>query len=154
MKTFVALPLIGLLLAGPAFAANPSTGGGVPLGLRLLFVAVDRNADGRIDDAEADQFVDRMFGAADSNADGRVSLAEALALQEKLAPGPQGRKDVTATFKRLDANRDGALDGREANKAAVAHFAFLDTDKDGAITLADLAGRDLTAPSLGTLSAR
>lgn len=149
-----ALPLLGLLIAAPAFAANPPPGGGVPLGLRLLFVAVDRNADGRIDDAEADQFVDRLFGAADTNADGRVSLAEALAMQDKLAPGAQNKKQLSAQFKRLDLNRDGALDGREANKAALAHFAFLDTDKDGAVTLTDLAGRDLTAPDLGTLSAR
>ncbi|PWR25986.1 EF-hand domain-containing protein [Zavarzinia aquatilis] len=149
-----ALPLLGFLLATPALAANPPPGGSVPLGLRLLFVAVDRNADGRIDDAEADQFVDRLFAAADTNGDARVSLAEALALQEKLAPGAQSRKQVSAQFKRLDLNRDGVLDGREANKAALAHFAFLDTDKDGAVTLADLAGRDLTAPDLGTLSAR
>lgn len=149
-----ALPLLGLLFATPALAANPPPGGGVPLGLRLLFVAVDRNADGRIDDAEADQFVDRLFATADTNGDARVSLAEALALQEKLAPGASGRKQVTAQFRRLDLDRDGGLDGREANKAALAHFAFLDTDKDGAVTLADLAGRDLTAPDLGTLSAR
>lgn len=149
-----ALPLLGLLLATPALAANSPPTGGVPLGLRLLFVAVDRNADGRIDDAEADQFVDRLFATADTNGDARVSLAEALALQEKLAPGASSRKQVTAQFKRLDLNRDGVLDGREANKAALAHFAFLDTDKDGAVTIADLAGRDLTAPELGTLSAR
>lgn len=149
-----ALPLLGLLFATPALATNSPPAGGVPLGLRLLFVAVDRNADGRIDDAEADQFVDRLFAAADTNGDARVSLAEALALQEKLAPGAQSRKQVSAQFKHLDLNRDGALDGREANKAALAHFAFLDTDKDGTVTLADLAGRDLTAPDLGTLSAR
>jgi hypothetical protein len=146
-----ALPLLGFL-AAPALAEGAAKAP-VPLGLRLLFVAVDRNADGRIDEAEADQFVDNLFAQADSNGDARLSLAEVTAMQAKLAPGAANEQALKAQFRQLDRNRDGFVDGREANKASVSHFAFLDANKDGAITLADLAGRDLMAP-MGAAAAR
>ncbi|MDD3446683.1 MAG: hypothetical protein PHS60_14840 [Zavarzinia sp.] len=139
----IALLPLALAAALPARAAEAP----VPLGLRLLFVAVDRNADGRIDSAEADQFLDRLFAQADANGDARLSLDEVLGLQARLAPGAGDA--VRGQFRRLDRNHDGFVDGREANKAAIAHFAFLDADQDGAITLADLAGRDLVAPGSG-----
>ncbi|TDP43333.1 EF-hand domain-containing protein [Zavarzinia compransoris] len=153
MKRILAAAVLALA-AGPPALAQPAPAGGVPLGLRLLFVAVDRNADGRIDEAEADQFVDNLFAQADSNGDARLSLAEVLAQQARLAPGAAGERAAKVQFRQMDRNRDGFVDGREANKASIAHFAFLDADKDGVITLADLAGRDLTAPSLGAAAAR
>ncbi|RJF87742.1 hypothetical protein D3874_12500 [Oleomonas cavernae] len=81
--------LAAALLPGAALAVAPPGGGDtVPIGLRILFVAVDRNADGKIDQGEADQFVDRLFAQADSNADGVLSLKEVTAMQATLAPGP------------------------------------------------------------------
>lgn len=150
------IPALALLATAlPSLAgATPPAGGAVPLGLRLLFVAVDRNADGRIDQGEADQFVDRLFAQADTNADGQLSLAEVKAMQAKLAPGAANARSIEATFRQIDRNRDGVIDGREANKAAVNHFAFLDADSDGAISLADLAGRDLIAPPLGAAAGK
>lgn len=144
------LVLMGAALAPAGALAAPAAGGDVPLGLRLLFVAVDRNADSRIDQGEADQFVDRLFAQADANADGVLTLKEVKAMQATLAPGEANAKSLEATFRQVDRNRDGTIDGREANKASAGHFAFLDADSDGAISLADLAGRDLVAPPIGS----
>ncbi len=149
MRSIPLLAGLALALAGgtAALAAAPaSPTPQVPIALRLFFVAVDRNADGKIDQGEADQFVDRLFAQADTNGDGVLTLAEVLGLQAKLAPGDGNARAATAQFQRMDLNHDGKIDGREANKAAVKHFAFLDANHDGVITLADLAGRDLATP--------
>jgi Ca2+-binding EF-hand superfamily protein len=149
----LALLAVALLPATALAAAPPGSTDAVPIGLRILFVAVDRNADGKIDQGEADQFVDRLFAQADSNADGVLSLKEVKAMQATLAPGATNAKAIETTFRQIDRNRDGVVDGREANKAAVGHFAFLDANGDGAVSLPDLAGRDLIAPPVaGTAS--
>lgn len=145
-----ALPALGTHAEGTAAAGTSAAN--VSIGLRLLFVAVDRNADGRIESGEADLFLDNLFAQADSDGDGRLSVGEVVGLQARFAPGEEAGRQIRAQFRQMDHDRDGFVDGREVNKAAVGHFAFLDADHDGAITLADLAGRDLVAP--GGLAAK
>lgn len=136
--------------AEPEAATARGPAGSLSLGMRMLFRLVDHDGNGAISQGEADRFLDGLFAQVDGNKDGLVSWPEMLVIVKGLAPAPAQRSEARRTFDQVDRNRDGQIDGREINRAATAHFRFLDADGDGAITVADLAGRDLFAPALGT----
>ena len=140
--TFTATLFAGLAL--PALAQAPAAGT-VPIGVRLMFFALDTNGDGAIDRVEGDAFIDRLFTTLDRDGSGALTLAELEGLRANLAPGV-APDDLGAVFAKFDADGKGTVSPARFRTVARGHFAWLDRDGDGRITLTDLAGRDLTMP--------
>jgi len=100
-----------LLLAGPAFAAAGPD-----------FEGLDRDKNGKLEQAEIEGAAPEVLKKYDLNGDG------ALDRKEFEAAG-----GVPARFDLLDRNKNGLLDLAELKQTAAARFTQIDTNRDGRI---------------------
>jgi hypothetical protein len=97
-------------------AAAPAPGG------PDLFTQIDRNADGRIDQAEFQGLNQLRFRRLDTDGNGALNAAETQ----------QARGAERAA--QMDTNGDGAITEAEFLVAQAAVFGRIDADRDGAIS--------------------
>jgi Ca2+-binding EF-hand superfamily protein len=105
--------------------------------LRGIFAALDRNEDGKVEEKEMLEYIDRVL----------VLHARALACRASLVVSPAG----TGLWDLLDTNRDGVLGLREL-RAAPAVLAALDRDADGKVDPARIPASHQLALGMGEAS--
>lgn len=174
MKKFtLGLSLIALTIGGAAWAAQDTPAG--PRGgadrtttraeaqamAAQMFARMDKNSDGKLDEADRAAHKAEMFTRLDTNKDGSISRDEFAAARERRAGagGPDGQPDGERRMgrrhgggghgegrgegrggmrgmmgKMADANKDGAITQAEFTASAMTHFERLDANKDGQIT--------------------
>jgi hypothetical protein len=110
MRIWIAGVVAAVLLAGTAFAAEPTFGG------------LDRDGNGYLDEAEITGAAPEILKKYDVNGDGFLDRSEFVA-----AGGSPDR------FERLDTDKNGRIDIDEFRAAAVERFKEVDTNRDGRI---------------------
>lgn len=108
------------------------------------FADADKNADGRLDPAEAAALDPRLaerFARIDANADGLLAKEEMAQARQRMMQARQGRHGkggyAAGLFTGMDDDKDGALTRAEIGDKApklAEHFAAIDQDADGRIT--------------------
>lgn len=108
------------------------------------FAQADKNADGRLDRAEAEAMNPRLashFDRVDANGDGLLAKEEMAQARQRMMQARQagqGKRGYAAgLFAGMDDDKDGALTRVEIGDKAprlVEHFSAIDTDGDGRIT--------------------
>ena len=132
MKTqiFLLAAIVGILVAGSAYAAANEAGGNPQ---RNRFERLDADGNGRVDRQEFARGGDVMFGRLDADGDGAITLAEVedTARRERLAK----------RFERMDADGDGRVTKAEFTAAGDRMFAHLDENADGTLSMGELERR-------------
>jgi Ca2+-binding EF-hand superfamily protein len=148
--------VLGLVLAGTAFADEPKKPADVPARSRptpeqivdMILVRMDTNKDGKISRDEAKDRVKENFDAIDTNKDGYLDRTELLAMARRMAPmmpppggrpggpfgGPGPARPDPLDFDALDKNADGRLTRDELKGTRwLDVFDKIDTNHDGKI---------------------
>lgn len=122
----------------PLGGADDEQTGAVGAGLAAkggrMFAQADKDSDGKVTLAEANQASAAKFATADANHDGYLDATEL----EALKPGRGGPGRGQAGPAKHDANGDGKLTKDEAPPPIQEHFDELDTNKDGALDRQEL----------------
>ncbi len=164
MKFMRGLTLLLLLVAVAGIHADDKQGKKGPGGLLKLspdqlLKLWDKNKNGFVERDEVPQQVQAVFDQLDKNGDGKLDQAELGQLLDLLKKrrmnqeagqdkakgknkGTTGESDreVNALLKRLDANQDGKISKEEAAGRPLAKaFAALDRNKDGYLDRSELA---------------
>lgn len=133
-RPLLAAALLAAIVPAAAAAAAPE-----PVRAVVIFLAADRNGDGRVDRSEADAFREVIFDAIDTNKDGRVTPQEVGVLivpgkenadpkeQEKIA---KRREELLA---KLDLAKPEGVPKDEYLDRNGALFTAADADKDGTV---------------------
>lgn len=140
-KTLLAAALAAAAIApAAAMAAAPE-----PVREVIIFLAADRNGDGAVDRAEADDFRAVIFDAIDINKDGRLTPQE---VGVQLVPGKENAdpKEQDKIIKKreellvkLDLAKPEGVASDEYLDRNGALFAEADADKDGKISREEFA---------------
>jgi Ca2+-binding EF-hand superfamily protein len=137
---------IAVSLALP-LAAQDSARAPRPERFARLVKLVDKDGDGAISLAEAQEFAARRFDRLDTGHQGYLTLETYEApLRRALERASEARRPALeralpraeAAFKALNKSGDGRLTKEEFLADSRARFAAADTDKDGKLTLDEL----------------
>ncbi len=90
------------------------------------FNQADTNKDGKIDQQEFDQAVEKKFKSYDLNNDGVLDMSEIRDVQKD-----HKDTDVVKEFESMDANKDGKVDMEEFKASAHERFKEYDRNNDG-----------------------
>jgi len=130
---FTALTLSGLLAAGAAFAAAPTTGATPAPGTKQaewrqrFFDKIDTNHDGVISRAEYQAWVDSRFAKFDSNGDGVVDADEVATSQ---AAAERVQKRAEGFVRRYDTSGSGQVSKADFEAKEMQHFDRLSNGAD------------------------
>lgn len=100
----------------------------------VLIAGFDANGDGRVDRAELEAGIERMFRLADQNHDGSLSLIELSQWSMIWLGGPSA---VPGRFD-FDRDADDRVSASEFATELRRRFNGFDADKDGVVTRAEL----------------
>lgn len=161
-KTLICTALV--LATGLAFAQDAGTGrdarhAQMQAKAQARFAAADKDANGRIDRAEAQAVGERMathFDRMDANKDGGIDQAEMADVRRKMHRGGQRMRSAMAyqrgLFVGMDDDADGAVTRAELgskHKRWSDDFDIIDTNRDGKLT-----GEEIKAYSRAAMQAR
>jgi len=130
-KANAALATILLAVAAPAAIAQPLGGGGI-LG------QLDIDHDGKITRQESTEARERLFVRLDSNGDGVVDQVEVeQARQAILDRAAMAEARLSNQWKRMDKDRDGKVSAAEF-QARTVMFDLADRNGDGVVTTEEI----------------
>lgn len=157
MKRSLAFGFLGVALAAAAVPALAQRGPGSIQG--RVFDKADANADGKVTEQEAMDFVAARFTEADANRDGAVTPEELgtflRAQVDAYRPGPGSGRErrqpppemqrrlaegQSRFFRMVDADRDGRITMDELRPVAAALFRAADANGDNVLERGELRG--------------
>jgi hypothetical protein len=138
MVKFLVVPVVSMLLAGPALAAPgdpPAPASERPARVNAGIMRYDINKDGIVDRAEWKTGQEARFKRLDTNGDGRLSQDEVFARTpaagNSVLPSDRQAQRQSTYFLRVDADKDGFVSLAEFMAQADRNFVRCDINKDG-----------------------